>query len=265
MTRKFSKPPSLGVKSRPPDKSRVNNGVSDEVLAFKATYVFERSMLDRFRTGKKEPYSPSPSLDGKSIFSTPEVKVNSNAWVDAYAKISKKFKRANPVQYVRILFKILHGSSLPAPTVSQLASPNMLCYVEDFLVDFVVDIRQQFVAQSQRAKTSIEVRSKGNKQPIGLAIYSCLLDENVSLSPLYRYCLATKVSSNPGFCGKEWADKLKAFAQEQELAAVMEYTIFPKELSDVWGPVIPESFKCKAEKLMADAVMDLNSKKRKER
>ena len=259
MPRRFSRPPVIGKNSKAPVNSRLDDGVPESVLAFKATYVFERSMLDRFRNGSKAGYTPAPSLDGKTIWDTPEVKASKNAWIDAYEKISKKFTRSSPTQYVRILFKVLHGSSVPAPTVSQLASPHMLCYVEDYLEDFVVDMQQQFVAQSQRAKTSIDVRSKGNKQHMGLAIYSAILDNAVPLTALYRYCLAVKAGSS--LKDQDWSDKFKALAAEYEFAAAVEYTLFPVEYSQVWGKVIPEKFKQNAEKLIAEAVVELSSKK----
>lgn len=263
MVRKvFSKPPVVGKGSRPKPQSPGSNELSGDIIAFRSTYIFERNMLQQFRTGEKNAYTPSRALDGHTIWDTPEVKPKRNEWAHTYKILSRKCQKVSPVKYVRILFRVLHGSSLPIPTVSQLASINMLTYVEAFLADFVVDMRHQFVAQSQRAKSKIDIHCKGLNQPLGLAVYSVLLDDNVSLSSLYRYCLAKEVSKQLCDSSKDWSSKLASLALEYELEAALEYTIFPKQYAEIWGSTIPEGFKKNANKLLKKAITQLDKNRK---
>lgn len=259
MTRRlFSKPPAIGGKAKAPEKSRIDGGVSEKVLRFKATYVFERRMLERFRSGKTELYNPAPSLDGKSMWDTPEVKPTKNAWVDVYDRLTTACPKVDPITYVRILFKVLRGSALPVPTVAQLPSHNMLTLVEEFLKDFVVDIREQFVAQSQRAQSAIAINSRVSKNPLGLAVYCAILDEQSGLSPLFKYCLATETARQLKSANQQtdWVQKLRQLAKEYELPAAMEYTLFPSDYDSVWGSAIPTDFAHKASRLLKAAMVN---------
>lgn len=248
MKRRFSRPPQVGSKSRAPQNSAPGE-LSTEVQSFKDTFIFERRALEQFRTGTPSNYKPALSYDGKSRWDTPEEKpVMVNAWKKQFNALKSNPDVPEPRLYVRILFRILRESSLAMPTPSQLTSPNMLMLVSEFLQDIVTKIRQQFVAESQRAEKAIRVNEKGAGYPFDLAVYYAIVDSRVGLSPLYKYCLATAACKQLMLKQSDARDsvKLKSLAKEYELMAAMDYCCFPQLYNEVWGEVIPEAFRVAA-------------------
>jgi hypothetical protein len=254
--RRFSKQPKVGAGSRAPTKT-IRGQLPQAVQKFKNTYVFERRVLEQFRSGGKATYKPSPTLDGKSNFDTPEEKQKLvSAWEQAFQKLSKCQDSAEPSQFVRILFYILRGSSVSVPTVSQLASPNMLGTVSDFLQERVLSTRQQFVAESQRAQSAIRLNQKGAGYPLGLSVYYAIVDSRIGLSPLFRYCLANETARQlkARKVESENCEKLDRLAKQFELFAAMDYTLFPETYNEVWGSVIPSAFRVAAFDLLETAL-----------
>jgi len=214
-------------------------------------------VLERFRGGREATYNPSPSLDGRSKWDTPEERRNTvSAWEKAYRKLESGQNYTDPIQFVRILFKILRGSSVAVPTVAQLATTNMLKLVGEFLPDYVLDLRQQFVAESQRAKAEIRLNRKGAGYPLGLSVYYALVDSKVGLSPLYKYCLATETAKilKSGKNDDEDCQRLLRLAKQFKLLAAMDYTLFPDAYDEIWGAAIPSQFRTEACRLLEFAI-----------
>ncbi len=150
-----------------------------------------------------------------------------------------------PSAYLRILFKVLRGSSIAVPTVNQLASSQMIDLVNDFLSDHVRDLRSQFVAESQRAQQAIRTYNQGAGYSLGLSVYYAILDAKTGLSPLFKYCLAVEMSKRKNQ-EDSVSGKLFDLAKEYKLLAAMDYTLFPEHYDEVWGEVIPEDFRVAA-------------------
>ena len=254
--RRFSKPPTLGSKSRAPNKA-VAGQLSSKLQEFKDTYIFERRMLERFRNGDSPLYTPSPSLDGKSIWDTPEEKKNATSvWGSTYNKVKELKGNIDPCHYLRILFHILRGSTISIPTVAQVASPKMLELIDDFMKSRKLELRQQFVAQNQRAQSAIRINQKGAGYPLSLSVYYAIVDNRLGLSPLFQYCLATETVKQIKASGTDGddCDKLERLAKKFEMFAVMDYTLFPDEYDEVWGTVIPVGFRANACNLIKAAI-----------
>ena len=175
--RRFSKAPTIGTGSRASNKA-VRGELPHDVQRFKNTYVFERSVLQRFREGADtSSYKPSPSLDGKSRWDTAEERTSIvSAWESAHAKLRRAQDFTDPCKFVRILFYILRGSSIAIPTVAQVAAPHMLELIGEFLQDKGLSIREQFVSESQRAEASIRISQRGAGHPLSLSVYYALVD-----------------------------------------------------------------------------------------
>jgi hypothetical protein len=250
--RRFSRPPTVGSSARAPTQAPQGELNATETR-FKQTYVFERSFLEQFRGGKK--YRPSPSYDGKSKWDTPEEKPVQNAWGAMWAKVQKKSGR-DPATYVRILFKLLRGTAVEIPTLTQLVSPKMLLLVEEYLLHRVRDVREQFVAEGQRAKTAITIGQRGAGYPAALAVYYAITDERNGLSPLFKYCLAVGTAKACWSADQDdpHCAKLDRLAREWEFYAAMDYSLFPDDYDEVWGSTIPASFRVAAENLINAAV-----------
>ena len=255
--RRFSKPPTIGTGSRA--SARTARGeLPHDVQKFKNTYVFERSMLQRFREGADtSDYKPSPSLDGKSRWSTAEEKASTvSAWEKAYTKLKRAQSFTDPCKFVRILFHILRGSSIPVPTIAQVSTPNMLELIAEFLQDKGLGLREQFVMESQRAESSIRINQKGAGHPLSLAVYYAIIDTRLGLSPLFRYCLATETAKKLKVSGDESENckRLERLAKQFELLAAMDYTLFPDDYDAVWGSAIPSDFRVVACRLLDVAI-----------
>jgi len=255
--RRFSRAPKIGTGSRASTKT-VRGELPPDVQKFKNTYVFERSVLQRFREGADASnYKPSPSLDGKSRWTTAEERTNIvSAWESAYAKLNKAQSFTDPCRFVRILFYILRGSSIAIPTVAQVSTPNMLELIGEFLQDKGLGIREQFVSESQRAEASIRINQKGAGHRLSLAVYYAIVDSRLGLSPLFRYCLASETVRKLKSSGDEGEDceRLERLAKQFELLAAMDYTLFPDDYDSVWGSVIPSDFRVVACSLLDAAI-----------
>jgi len=252
--RKFGQQMRIGANARPANRKRVGE-LSAEVQTFKNTYVQERRLLERFRTGPTtQPYRPASSLDGKSRFNTPEEKDGENQWEVTYDKLVKA-QDNTPTQFVRILFKVLRGSALAVPTLLQLASPSMLELVANYTTKLKYSLREEFVAESQRAKSSITISQKGVGHPLSLAVYYAIVDSRLELSALFKYCLATMTSRQIRQLGEKdsHCEKLEVLAKQFEFMAAMDYTLFPDLYDSIWGAMIPSGFRVAASSLLETA------------
>jgi len=252
--RRFSKPPSIGKSSRASTKVPSGDLTLSELM-FKKTYVFERSFLQQYRGGDK--YSPSPSYDGKSRWDTPEEKLTPNGWVKSYKEVESKTGMP-PSLYVRILFKVLRGSSVYTPTPAQLASPKMLELVQRYLFKLLRHLREQFVAEAQRAQTAITIQERGAGHRRPLAVYYALTDNRVGLSPLFKYCLAHETARACVNCDAKDVERLNRVASKWKFDAAMDYSLFPDKYDEVWGSTIPESFRVAVSGLIDGAIEQVN-------
>lgn len=255
--RRFSRAPTVGTGSRASDRN-VRGELPVEVQRFKATYVLERRVLQRFREGADAPpYTPSPTLNGRSRWDTAEERTSSvSAWEKAYRKLERSPYPVDPCRAVRILFYILRGSSIAIPTVAQLATPNMLELVREYIQDKGWSIREQFVLESKRAESAIRINQRGAGHALGLSVYYALVDSRLGLSPLFRYCLAMETAKKLKLSGYDGEDcnRLEKVAKQSELLAAMDYTLFPDDYDVVWGSVIPSNFRVVACSLLDEAL-----------
>lgn len=250
---RFRPQPQFGQNARAPavdsDKSAV--------VEFKNTYVQERRILERLRGGSRAAeYKPAASLDGASNLLSPEASKTSNAWLEAYKKLKALQSFATPAQYVRILFSILRGSSLAVPTVRQLTTPLFLELVSEHLSRKEEEMRNEYVAETQRAKSAILINQKGVGYPLPLAVYYALVDRNVELSPLLKYCLAFTTAQQHNAKGvySSYCEKLIKLAKQYEFMAALDYAVFPDLYDTVWGNAIPDNLRVTADSLKGSAV-----------
>jgi hypothetical protein len=263
----FSKPPRPTSKSKPaPSLGQEHLAPADKSVAlFKSFYVVERRVLDAVRLGNVEtPYNPSKKLDGGKLYDTPEEKVKRNEWATAYEKLIAAAKPTPPVQYLRVLFFLLRGTSVATPTVVQLASKNNLEMVSDFLKLKYSNLQSRFISESSRARTAI-VYSSGNKpdsvQELLPAVYSTVLDTRLELSALFRYCLAADILDKvtnvaPAIVNQNIVfSRLKDYSEKIAFLAAWDYTVFPEIYDRVYGKTLPDSFKKLASTMVQDAVV----------
>jgi len=253
--RKFSRPPQIGSHTRP--AKRVDADVlSPEVEEFKQTYIMERRVLERFRNADATPYQPALSLDGKSRFDSPEERKGENQWLLSYKKIRQSQKRLTPTFFVRVLFRILRGSSLAIPTLKQLACPHTVALVLECIEAAPVELRAQFISETQRSTSAIRLHQKVGSSSLPLAVYYAIVDSRLELSPLFKYCLAIatveKVQKNND--ENVHCAKLENLAKQYEFLALLDYTLFQDYYNEVWQDAIPRRLRVAAKSFMATAL-----------
>lgn len=253
--RKFSRPPQIGSHARP--SRRVDaDSLPLEVEEFKQTYITERRLLERFRNPEATPYNPAASLDGKSMFDSPEERSKENQWLLTYQKLCKLQNKTTPTFFVRVLFKVLRGSSLAIPTVQQLACPNTIDLVVECLEAVPRELRAAFISETQRATSAIRLHQKVGSSSFPLAVYYAIVDSRLGLSPLFKYCLAIttveKVQKNND--ESVHCDKLENLAKQYEFLALLDYTLFQDYYNEIWQDAIPERLRVAAKSFMATAL-----------
>lgn len=249
----FRRQPQINANSRSSNRGSENAAIAE----FKKVYVSERNLLERLRHGSDSPaYKPAASLDGDSNLISPEALKTTNAWLDVYKKIKSMQSFTTPAKYVRILFLILRSSSLAIPTVRQLASPLFIELVGDHLCRKEEEMRNAYAAETQRAKSAILINQKGAGYPLPLAVYYALVDRNVELSPLLKYCLAFTTAQQHNAKGVygPYCEKLINLAKQYEFLAASDYTVFPDLYDTVWGKVIPDDLRVTAGSLQESSL-----------
>ena len=245
---RFRPQPQLGQNARAP----AGNSDKLAVAEFKNTYIQERRILERLRgNSEAAAYKPAASLDGVSNLTSPEATKTTNAWLEIYKKLKSLQSFTSPAKYVRVLFSILRSSSLAVPGVRQLTSPLFLELVSEHLSRREEEMRNEYVAETQRAKSAILINQKGAGYPLPLAVYYALVDRNVELSPLLKYCLAftTVQQHNAKGIHDAHCEKLKNLAKQYEFMAALDYIVFPDLYDMVWGKVIPDDLRVTADSL----------------
>jgi len=224
---------------------------------FKKVYVHERRYLERFRYGPEHrPYTPSPSLDGKSKYNSPEEKKTPNEWAAAYERLASFKRYPSPEHYLRVLFRLLRGSSLPIPTIRQVATHQLREYVNVFLNTQEKQLADQNARERQQAKVEITLKHLGSGYPLSLSVYYAVAGSHLPLSPLFRYCLATSTVAKLKADNEadEHCEALLSVAKQFEFQAAMEYTLFPGEYDKIYRDVLPEGFCVAACELLESAL-----------
>lgn len=147
----------------------------------------------------------------------------------------------DPRRYVTIMFTGREGGDPPFPNV--LISSEGLKKFEAFKTGFPEDINRAFEIQQNAARQTIQNYCFSFSWSYEEAVVFTLFDCNVSLSALFRYCLADqelKATDNEWFKAKLMSVKQR-WAREAETA----YLKWPDVYNEVWGEHIPKELRAK--------------------
>jgi len=202
----------------------------------KAAYTFERQLFDGVRTGEKSNYRPAKKYDGKVDYDgeTP-VLVNKNAWVDTVKALQAD--GIDPVDYVhKVFFMLLHrpNPAASAPTPAQLLSTQFRKFYKQAKTMALEEIKKRFESERRLAKTHVMAKQSVNELTMQDATEEVLLDEDIDLSPLFRYCLARSMKT------PEFADLATRFFLQR---AVLQYVRASSDYGEVYGEWIPDDFR----------------------
>jgi hypothetical protein len=216
-----------------PDGEGTSAAELEDAERLKAAYTNAYRALQEALLGRKSFYKPSPMFDGHpgSLEESPRESV----WL----KAARALRRLgyDPEAYVRAQFDVYSKNGPPRP--DQLTSPSSVRLYEHRCRGEEVVARERFSLGSQVevAKQRIEALVAGGYAPED-AWYEVLLDPDVDLSPLFRYCLAVSISRKADAEDERFAE----LSAELKPAAVAQYTTYQEAFDAEWVKFLPRGF-----------------------
>lgn len=248
---RFRSQPVIGKTAKAFNAPSANN-MTKEVNSFRSTYILERRFLQFYREGDVSTYSPADSVDGKSKWSTPEVKANKNVWNSVFSKLKPLF--ANPARYLELLFTAIRDSSVPVPTPSQLASSANLDYYSDFEKSWESQLHSKLSSGLQNLSSKITCAKPSNDEELCKAVYACLNDSNLTSSYLLRYCVGISYLKDlkTKSVDKRFIDAIRSVCKRSYIPAAKEYCVFPDDYKRIWGDMLPKRLRKSAREDVQD-------------
>lgn len=215
----------------------------------KSAYTIERVCYESCRDGKASSYQPSKRWDGIEVEEVDGVSEEvplENIWL----KVAKDLhaKGIDPVFYVRRIFSTINGKLSSPPLPNQLLSNQSLQRYKKGVESLPVEIELAYKYQVSLAKTRILSQQTLYGRTMVQATLRVLTDVTLSLSALFRYCLARNMQAN-GF-----VEAFAELAEEYKVEAAIQYVRHQSEYSRIWGRSIPEDFKLDAQIIYESSV-----------
>ncbi len=193
-------------------------------------YMRERRLREEVDTGTPSAYEPGVRWDGG-------VDRHGKEHPAIWPRIAKVIvlHGLSPDPYVRAVFEMQLGAAIPTPKM--LLNPVVLAQCEYAASVGGCQLDVALTSQQNALESQMEMgMTIGGDNRREIAMFDALLDENMSASALFRYC----VGHREGF-----AEVCRTF----RLAAVAQYMRRPAEYDRAWGKLIPVSVKKEAKAL----------------
>jgi hypothetical protein len=207
--------------------------VLEEAAKIHYTYVVERTFFEAEISGcSDDVYRPSRRWGRPD---DPE-----SVWVEL-ARFALEDQIDGP-DYIRRAFQATTGNE--APRADQLKSDYVKTQYRRGSIQRIERRRLRIAFKSQRDLFHSSVSSislmypKWDNPKVWRYV---LLDSQLSLTPLFRYCLAR-------------AERFKSLSLRYRGAAAVQYSRNPDDYGVVWGDWIPEKFRVKAPQLAREAI-----------
>ena len=208
----------------------------------RAAYISERRSYETGITGKVSNWSPPRSYGGCEAVTTDDGDELEPARESIWASLVRFLcsRKIDPVAYVQYIFQNI-AWTVRAPEPNNLKSEKMLQLWHDGAED-----RSRYVIQSlptQRAVALGEFSYWKLGKLSDVDAYVCTLTHNgLSLSPLFRYCLARQlIPSDP--------EAFKPIAKQYLIDAVRQFFSDSEAYTRYWVGVLPEGFIEKAKRV----------------
>lgn len=241
-------PPWAGNRPSPdrnPRKKRIEADTSEaDAIAeeFKSAYMSERTRFESRCAGVDRVYYPSSKWDGEDAFDdNPELTPRESTWRRVASKLREL--EIDPVDcVVRIFADLMPGESPLQP--NQMASKDVVARYYSLSSITVEEIEAALKAQAEIATAEFRWgHSSGpsSKQDLWVDI---LLDEALSLSALFRYCLASDLANEVN--GSGGRDRFLKVAGYYEPQATSQYRRNHDAYDEVWHEILPDEFRERA-------------------
>ncbi len=196
-------------------------------IAIRQEYIRCRRRFESSRTGIASNWRPGPVLDGS------EDRLG-NKHKPIWPQIAKCFcdNKINALDYINACF---WNAKFSPPTPKQLMAAKNLDWYQESQRMAAEEAETIFKSMCEFCKT--EILRSPFKGPNKEAMTAVLLDDDLPLSALFRYCLAIN-------------EDVEIVAATYKAQAVLEYMRNPELYDAVWGDAwIPKRFRDEAETL----------------
>lgn len=150
-------------------------------------------------------------------------------------------ERADPESFIRAQFETLPPNGRP-PYPDQMRGPRAWARYKQWLKHLDWRVRSAFRIQSNAAQQAISWHRSMGQCDSQTAWYRALLDHNVEMSALFRYCLARDIHASTQ------DERFRRIMQRMETAAAMQYIRSADAYDKVWGQRwIPTGFRDQAQ------------------
>jgi len=224
--------------------------LTDEAKAVRAAYKSERTRWESFKAGEPVDYSVPRRYNG-----TPPLKVDGEleiekGAVNVWQRLANFFleEEIDAASYITVLFDGLMGKlkkvDKRAPEPPQLLAKE---YQEIWHQnkDAVIErIRVSLLIEKNRAEQRFSSLRFGGRAAKD-AWASVLTDSSMELSPLFRYCIASRIGGN----------RFGRIAAHYESRAVMQFERYRPFYRKQWKALLPKGFAKRSRVLYPQLVM----------
>ena len=209
------------------------SGPAELASLLKEAYVAARSLFETRCAGVPRDYRPSPKWDGEEAFEdNPEITPRESTWERMAAKLVGL--KVDPVDLVQRLFDDLAPGERPI-LPNQLASGSLLSRYGRLVSESVPDIELALKSQLEVFITAFRCSDDvGTEQDVWVGV---LLDEGLSLSALFRYCLALRHAED----SLVPATRFERVAEHYEVPANEQYMRNRDVYDKAWVKILPPS------------------------
>lgn len=219
-------------------KSKKGKPTAEEAAAaarrLRAVYVHERSAFETMKLGERYRYRPPRRYDGRPAVETDDGVVLEKAVKPAWLDLARHLADCGVTMlelFVEAQFHAL-APTARAPEPLQLRTDACLSryrdYVEGTEADVILELKLQTGLAADRI-TFLQLYGDAAKEDSYAIV---LLDDDLELSPLFRYCLATSLG------GSRFHRIAKRYGPE----ACCEYCRCRKYYKRHWKRILPVGF-----------------------
>lgn len=223
----------------------------------RACYTIERSRWESLKEGKQVNYTPPQRYDGmRAVTVENELELEparSSVWQKVIDWCGSR--EIDPAEYIRICFTHLPMINT-APEPQQLLGAKYESRWHETWEHMEEQLALDLKLQKQIARTNIIVQQTVSGETPEDAQLLVITDGDLSLSPLFRYCLATSINTK----------KMREVATIFQAEAVLQFECYRRLYKRLWKEILPEGFSKMSRRLYphALATMGLQMVERRE-
>lgn len=233
------RPSPLARRRQPHTDEQSEAFLAKQAHQLEQIYNLELQAFETRRDGKTSNRSASKKHKGgvEVNYDEPEAQTRPSTWIKVIQELLQR--KIDPQDYVRRIFSALDGTTLPAPQPDQLLSDKNLQRYRDAETADDAAVELALRLQRETARIYVTERMTGYNYSLTSALRNVLLDDDLELSYLFRYCLALSVEQ----------PQVREIAGRFETGAVLQYIRNRPHYDRHWQKWLPEGFPQRAQQL----------------